>query len=170
MARKKELATARKVKAISDGDKSYARTTTRLMIAGAVWQLWEQLRDEQGLDQQWLADRLDKDKSRVSRLLKGPGNWTIDTVADLLEAMEGRITMVETKFYRDIAASSSVEPSLAALRESGKLWNVIEVSFDSHEMPPRVLGTTDLLEDREAMIVLYSSHKAQPILAEEEPA
>lgn len=163
------LATVRKADAISVGDKGYARTATRLMIAGAVWDLWERLRREQGVDQQWLAGRLNKNKSRVSRLLKGPGNWTIDTVADLLEAMEGRLTVVDAKFYRDIAASSSIEPCLAALRDSGRLWNVIEVSFDSHDAVPTIgAGTTDTLEEREEMMILFTSTKSRPLLVDEE--
>lgn len=92
-------------KPISEADQAYARTMTRLMVSGAVWDLWDRIRKEQGLDQRWLAERLGKHESRVSRLLKEPGNWTIDTVADFLEAMNGRITEMEVKTYAEILAS-----------------------------------------------------------------
>jgi transcriptional regulator with XRE-family HTH domain len=158
MAGKKALSTPQKTAPVTAGDLGYARTATRLMVAGAVWRLWDQLRRDQGLDQQWLADRLGKDKSRVSRLLKGPGNWTMDTVADLLEAMEGRLTLVEATLYRDIAASSPIEPSLAALRESGQLWNVLEVKFEANApVPARGASLDDTEEDEEGIFIISRS-------------
>lgn len=88
---------------VSEAAKTYGKTTTRLQVAAAVWSLWERLRSEHGFDQQWLADRMGKDKSRASRLLNAPGNWTLDTVGELLEAMGGRITLVEAHTYDEIA-------------------------------------------------------------------
>jgi hypothetical protein len=99
----KTIAARLPVDAVSDAEKSYGKTTTRLQVATAVWSLWERLRKEHGLDQQWLADRMGKDKSRASRLLNAPGNWTLDTVGEILEAMGGRITLVEAHTYEEIA-------------------------------------------------------------------
>jgi hypothetical protein len=96
----------RKAVALTEGQRAYGRTTTRLQIAAAIWSLWERVKESEDLDQQWLADRLGKDKGRVSRLLKEPGNWTMDTVADLLEAMEARLTKVEVMRYLEIAQAS----------------------------------------------------------------
>jgi transcriptional regulator with XRE-family HTH domain len=168
MARETELTASGRADPISAGDRGYARTTMRLMIAGAVWQLWEQLRRDKGVDQKWLADRLNKDKSRVSRLLNGPGNWTMDTVADLLEAMEGRLTLVQAKFYRDIAASSPIEPGLAALRDSPRLWNVIEVTIELNDATPTRLERSNGLSGSGERPILYSSLRSRPVLTEEE--
>jgi hypothetical protein len=169
MAKDVELVETNDAVPLGDADLGYGRTATRLMIAGAVWSLWEQLQLEKCVDQQWLADRLGKDKSRVSRLLKGPGNWTLDTVADLLEAMEGRLTHVEARFYRDIAATSPIEPCLSALRESGKLWNVLEVKFESADTSaltdPLALDASEA--DRQ-MIFVVSPSKSRPIHGNEE--
>lgn len=90
------------VEPVSDTDKAYARMTTRIQVATAIWTMWDRLRNERGVDQQWLADRMGKNKSWVSRLLKGPGNWTLDTAGDLLAAMEGRLTLVEAHTYEEI--------------------------------------------------------------------
>lgn len=103
----------KKAQPLTEAEKAYARTTTRLQVAAAVWALWERVRDMEDLDQQWLADRLGKDKGRVSRLLREPGNWTMDTVADLLEAMGGRVTKVETMLYSELAR----RPALSNERE-----------------------------------------------------
>jgi transcriptional regulator with XRE-family HTH domain len=88
---------------VSEVSKVYGRTVARVQVASAVWALWDRLRREHGVDQQWLADRMGKDKSWVSRLLKGPGNWTLDTVGEILEAMGGRITLVEAHTYDEIS-------------------------------------------------------------------
>src|SRR5688500_10676436 len=93
-----------KAKALTESQKAYARTATKLMIAAAIWRLWERVKEEDGVDQQWLADRLGKDKGNMSRLLKAPGNLTIETVADLLEAMNGRLTAFEVQRFNDLAA------------------------------------------------------------------
>lgn len=46
---------------------------------------------ESGVTKATLARRLDKDPAQVSRLLGAPGNWTIDTVAELLFAIDGSL-------------------------------------------------------------------------------
>lgn len=113
---------------ITEEDKGYARATTRLIVAQAIWKTWEKIQQEENLDQQWLADRLGKNKSQISRLMKGPGNWTLDTVSDLLEALESRITNLEIKRYKEIAKSSEVEPALSELGSHPTFWNVINVT------------------------------------------
>lgn len=42
-----------------------------------------------GITKADLARRLGKGADRVSKMLAGPGNWTIDTLADLLFAIAG---------------------------------------------------------------------------------
>ena len=102
---------------LTAGDKAYARTFTRLQVAAAVWTLWKRRSQEKGWDQQWLADRLGRDKSRVSRLLNSPGNWTMDTVADLIEAMGARLCDIELVPYEEIvdAPRRPAPPSIAHL-------------------------------------------------------
>jgi transcriptional regulator with XRE-family HTH domain len=49
------------------------------------------LRDarEKGLTQAKLAERIGKDPGRLSNTLSSPGNWTIDTIAELLFGISG---------------------------------------------------------------------------------
>ena len=42
-----------------------------------------------GITQADLAARLGKDETHISRLLAAPGNWTLDTISELLFAISG---------------------------------------------------------------------------------
>lgn len=44
---------------------------------------------ESGITQKQLANRLGKGADRVCRLLGAPGNWTLETISDLLFAIDG---------------------------------------------------------------------------------
>ena len=50
-----------------------------------------------------------------------------------------RRTAIEVTRYRDIAAASAIEPSLTALREAPKLWNVLAMSIEPAEIEMPVL-------------------------------
>ena len=43
--------------------------------------------EEQGLAKKDLARLLEKDPAQITRWFKGPGNWELDTISDLLLAM-----------------------------------------------------------------------------------
>lgn len=45
---------------------------------------------ETGISQAEIARRLGKQPAVISRLIGAPGNWTLDTVSDLLLALDGR--------------------------------------------------------------------------------
>lgn len=45
--------------------------------------------EKEGMSRAELARRLDKAPEQVTRLLAAPGNWTLDTVSDLLFAISG---------------------------------------------------------------------------------
>ncbi|KXV52597.1 helix-turn-helix domain-containing protein [Acetobacter tropicalis] len=118
---------------ITQEDRGYARAAVRLTVARAIWTLWDSMRENEGVDQAWLVERLDSNKGRVSRLLNSPGNWTLDTIADLLEAMEARLTLVRVERYQEIDTDSTVRPSLAGMRDHPRLWNVVAHSFENNE-------------------------------------
>ncbi len=63
---------------------------TRDLAFAAVRKLWK-LRQSQGMTQQDLAVRLGKDPAWVSRKLSGPSNWTLHTLGDLVDALDGEI-------------------------------------------------------------------------------
>jgi hypothetical protein len=54
-----------------------------------------------GLSQADLAQRLGKGTDRVCKLMGGPGNWTLDTVSDLLFAIAGGESKYEISYPLD---------------------------------------------------------------------
>jgi DNA-binding phage protein len=94
-----------------------ARMDARLAITGAVGRLFERLANEGGLNQSRIAERLGLSRARVSRMLSNPGNWTLDSVGDLLLAMGARITRVDVEPISEIPPSNYVHPWLVDTRQ-----------------------------------------------------
>lgn len=62
---------------------------------------------ESGISKATLARRLGKDPAQISRLLGGSGNWTIDTFAELLFAIDGSLLTGEAvQPWRSVANNS----------------------------------------------------------------
>ena len=56
----------------------------------AVQELWRK-RKAAGETQKMLADRIGRDPAWVSKNLRAPGNWTLRTIGELVQALEGEI-------------------------------------------------------------------------------
>lgn len=69
------------------GDIFYYRQRQRNRVYSAVLSEFVRLAETQGLTKKELAFRLGKEPAQITRWLSGPGNWTLDTVSDLLLAM-----------------------------------------------------------------------------------
>lgn len=69
----------------------------------AIFNLWKK-READGLTQKEVADFLDKDPAWVSRALSGPSNWTMKTLGELAEALDGLlfITAVHVDDYKPL--------------------------------------------------------------------
>ena len=52
--------------------------------------LWRRRRDE-GWTQKQLADAIGRDRGWVSRNLRAPGNWTLHTAGELVQALNGDV-------------------------------------------------------------------------------
>src|SRR5437867_2944605 len=63
----------------------YFRTRNKMQVFNLVQREFER----SGLTQKDLAARLGKGADQVCRLLGAPGNWTLETVSDLLFAISG---------------------------------------------------------------------------------
>lgn len=70
---------------VSESVLEYFRTRNKLRAFECVHDEFER----SGLHQTILAARLRKAPDQVSRLLGAPGNWTLDTLSDLLFAISG---------------------------------------------------------------------------------
>src|SRR6266436_3872112 len=63
-----------------------------------------------GISQATLARRLGKTSDIVNRWLGGPGNWTLDTLSDLLFAISGAATVFGKEFPLDKPPRNKVGP------------------------------------------------------------
>lgn len=82
---------------LTEAAKAYGRIETRLAVASEVVRLFENLEKDRRISQSGLAKRLGVSRARVSKLLTGPGNWTLDTLADVLSGMDAKLTRIEAR-------------------------------------------------------------------------
>jgi transcriptional regulator with XRE-family HTH domain len=66
----------------------YGFAVVRNAAFEAVQALWRR-RKAEGLTQLQLAERIGRNPARISKYLKGPGNWTLRTFGELVEALAG---------------------------------------------------------------------------------
>jgi hypothetical protein len=69
---------------------------------------------DSGVTQADLARRMGMDPGRLSRLLGGPGNWTIDTAARLLFAINGNLIAVARIDPGSLAPANFTQPAWLA--------------------------------------------------------
>lgn len=78
----------------------YGFARLRDQMFDAVTALWRRRRAE-GLSQKELAARIGRDPAWVSRSLAAPGNWTLRTAGEMIQALEGeaeiRVAALEDK-------------------------------------------------------------------------
>lgn len=124
---------------VSDRSLGYASAYTRNELHKLVLTAFR----EAGISQATLAKRMKKRPEQISRLLAAPGNWTIDTAAELLFAIDGSLTRIERRWplkerptnswvahhnQRDVSATSTV--SVRAQSTRGGIFTVKRVEAD----------------------------------------
>lgn len=72
---------------------SFGVARAKSIAFDAVHALWRRRRAE-GRSQADLARTLDKDEGWLSKNLRGPGNWTMRTFGELVEALDGDLEIV----------------------------------------------------------------------------
>jgi transcriptional regulator with XRE-family HTH domain len=71
----------------------YGRERIKFIAFEAVTKLWRR-REAQGLKQRELAERIGRDPGWVSKKLRGPGNWTLKTLGEFVEALQGELELI----------------------------------------------------------------------------
>lgn len=61
-------------------------------VYDGVYELWLQ-RNSDGISKRDIAAFLDRDPSWVTKALSGPGNWTLKTFGELVEALDGYVEL-----------------------------------------------------------------------------
>jgi hypothetical protein len=72
--------------------RDYGAAKARDAAFDAVHELWRRRQDE-GWKQARICEALERNPAWVSRTLRGPNNWTLKTVGQLVEALDGEISI-----------------------------------------------------------------------------
>ena len=80
------------INALSKKDIFYYRKRLQNNIYHDVIERFYELAQKEGLSKRRIAELLDKDAGQINRLFKKPGNWTLETISDLLIAMRAELT------------------------------------------------------------------------------
>lgn len=101
------------------------------------------------LTQAELAHRMGVDKAQVCRTLGAPGNWTIDTVAKLMFAINGSLVVVGSVDADSPALANYTQPSwlagkLPPLPATAEGTNTVIATFSPPRSGPTVGGSFGL--------------------------
>jgi|SRR6185437_13121766 len=91
----------------SQRDLVYFRTRCRNRFYQTVVAYFAEQAKENGLTKAELAKLLNKDPGQVNRWLSGPGNWTLDTISDLLLAMNAELDDPRVVSFDDARSAAS---------------------------------------------------------------
>ena len=77
---------------INPGRFTLAFARARDAAYNAVYALWLR-RKAEGMTQKDIGVKLDRDAARISKHLAGPGNWTLRTLGEMVEALDGIVAI-----------------------------------------------------------------------------
>jgi hypothetical protein len=119
----------------------YLQTRNRMRAFTVVQREFERC----GITQTDLAERMGKGPDRICRLLGAPGNWTLDTVSDLLFAMSGAALTYGVDYPLDKPPRNLHEPDWlesTALPTSSGVFSVNPLlTVTASEKTPISVGT-----------------------------
>jgi transcriptional regulator with XRE-family HTH domain len=78
-------------KKLANRDVYFFRQRLKNKVFQSVLSYFSKLSKEEGLTKKDLATLLGKDPSQITRWFSGPNNWTLDTISDLLFAMDAEV-------------------------------------------------------------------------------
>lgn len=84
--------------AIAARDIAYERHRLRPRIFEEVLRAFVERHREDGTTKADLAQALGRERSQITRWLSGPGNWTIDTISDLMRALRTELELGRLRF------------------------------------------------------------------------
>jgi transcriptional regulator with XRE-family HTH domain len=104
-------------KSPSKRDLVFFRQQNRNKIFEKLITFFAKRAESDGLTKRDVAAFLGKDPAQITRLLSGPANWELDTISDLILALEADIEY-EIADLRDLGIRNSVPPLVAFLEKA----------------------------------------------------
>ena len=103
---------------IPPGKLAYFRARLTNLLHEAVLELFIKAESEKGLTRAELARRIGRKPEQVTRWLGSPGNWTLETLSDLLTAMGHELdpVMLELSRHQDPQALANLPSAHAPLQ------------------------------------------------------
>lgn len=114
------------------------RQRFRNHVHDQILTLFLDLQGEQQISQKGIAERLGFHPSRINRLLSDPANMTLDTISDLMLAMNGLITVKAEHFERAITQQTTPDAvDLLQQPQPDSLWLVSQNAEVKSSLPRR---------------------------------
>jgi hypothetical protein len=110
-----------------------------------------------GITKAELARRLGKGADRVSKMLAGPGNWTIATVSELLFAICGAEPKWDLDFPLDKVKRNDTRP---AWLEESPLLKVASIVPNANAAAPQIIGTPPITSSLRPKLLDYGAQLA----------
>jgi hypothetical protein len=95
--------------AIPERDLFYYRARQRNRIFEELVGFFAECAQHDGVTKKLIASRLKRDPAQVTRWLSQPSNLTLDTISDLLRAMDAELE-VSVKGFHDFAVPNDIHP------------------------------------------------------------
>jgi transcriptional regulator with XRE-family HTH domain len=97
---------------IRDRDKFYYRQRNKNRVFEKIITLFAEEAERQGITKKQIAERLKSDPAQINRWLSAPGNLTLDSVSDLLLALDSEMDYLAIRFS-ERAKPNYVHPLMA---------------------------------------------------------
>jgi hypothetical protein len=97
----------------------YFRQRLKNRVFNEICAFFEREAVECGMTKKILAERLKREPSQITRWLSSPGNLTLETISDLLFAMEAEPRQFQIQKLSECSKSNFVHPVVANIAPSG---------------------------------------------------
>jgi transcriptional regulator with XRE-family HTH domain len=136
-------------------EREFLSLTLARQIFGALYSALKYRKESHDLTRAEFGERIGRDKTGVSKLLRGPGNWTIQTISDIANALE-----VDVEFAFFDQHDQSIMFTATGMHHSPSLvqnYSVIASPTRNSEYPIAATGNVSI------SIISTDSNTTQPI-------